>query len=133
HQKAMFAVLGIAVMFAFIFGDAILGRGSRSAAQRQDPVVVEWKFDRHGPLHESELQSARQLLTRFNEFLRTLMVQLGGMPPRVPAVTEREAVNTLMLSRLAEQKGMVISDKAIQSSLKSSFTHPDGTPVTSAE
>lgn len=133
HQKALFAVLGIAVMFAFIFGDSILGRG-RNSGQVQDPVVVDWKFDNHGPLHQSELKNTQQLLTRFNEFLRSLLTKMGGVPPRAPAVTERDAVSALLLSRLAEQKGMVISDKAIQTSLHQSFMHQqDGTPVKNSE
>ena len=65
----------IVAMFAFVFGGYI---GRSGSDPRHDAVVVEWNFDNHGALHEMELQNAKALLTRFNQFLRSLMMEMGG-------------------------------------------------------
>jgi hypothetical protein len=141
NQKILLAVLGIGAMIAFVFLDPLMKYVGRSGKQ-ENPVVVETKY---GALKESDLanmRASRELLEAFLQRVssETISAQVrdGVLDPRLAETAyqrwylnwqqtlmgrstpspEESAVETLVLSKKAQQLGIVVSDRAINDFLK---------------
>src|SRR4051794_1335508 len=124
HQKVLLAGSMIVAMITFVFGSALTGSGSRGGPR--DAVVVELKNDSQGAIHESDLQNTRHMLNSYEEFGRQLQFRLTGMPQRGTPVTERQTIEMILMSRKAEQLGVLVSDETVKSALRNMFRMPDG-------
>ncbi len=141
NQKILLAVVGIGAMVAFVFLDPLTRYMGRNAKQ-ENPVVVQ---TRYGALTQSELGAMRQSRELVELFLRnvsiqTIDVQIGkglldgrmreraveqwfgmwhqGLMVRSKPGPDEAAIETLVLSRKAEQLGLVVSDRSINDLLK---------------
>lgn len=143
NQKMLLAIVGITAMVAFVFLDPLMryvGRGQRV----DNPVVVE---TRYGNLTQRELdnmRASRELLAMFLNRLAdaTVKAQIekGLRDPRTYEMdveqlygffrqqvmetgrsgetSEKAAVETLVLSKKAQQLGLVITDQVINDLLR---------------
>jgi hypothetical protein len=137
----MLAIVGIGAMVAFVFLDPLMKYVGRSGRQ-ENPVVVQTKY---GALTESEMAGIRQSRNLVDLFLNAVSretinaeIKKGALDARmqdraydqwygrwhqmlmqrsVPG-PEEAAVETLVLSKKAQQLGMVVSDRAINDLLK---------------
>jgi hypothetical protein len=137
----MLAIVGIGAMVAFVFLDPLMKYVGRSTRQ-ENPVVVRTKY---GALTETEMAGIRQSRNLVDVFLKAVLIETihaeikkGTLDPRmqdgaferryggwrqmlmersVPG-PEEAAVETLVLSKKAEQLGMVVSDNAINDLLR---------------
>jgi hypothetical protein len=141
NQKIMLAVVGIGAMVAFVFLTPLMSYMSGSAAPA-NPVVVETNY---GNLTVNELESLKYSRELVDRFLRQVTAQFvsnqaarGNLDPRLlDSLVDRQysywrqqlmsrssqgpeqaAVETLVLSKRAEQLGMVISQQAINDKIK---------------
>ncbi|MGD9719658.1 MAG: hypothetical protein AB7O59_00390 [Pirellulales bacterium] len=132
----MLAVVGIGAMVAFVFLDPLMNYLGRSSGP-QDPVVVE---TRYGDYTESQLSAIRQSRELVDIFLAqaaaaTIDAQIAGgqLDPRMrermtegwygqwksqvmgrsKQGPEAAAIETLVLSKRAQDLGMVVSDRAV--------------------
>lgn len=121
HQRAMLAACAILAMIAFVFLGPIMdyfgGRGGQSQA---NPVVVSWN---HGDLRESQMLYLMSLANATNQFLEMAYrtAEASGATPERPLlinVSEQSVVQTSVLSKAAEQQGMVMSDGMINAYLR---------------
>jgi hypothetical protein len=132
----MLAVLGVTLMVAFVLAPPLLdymamGRGP------QDPVVVETKYGDYKESDLFKLRSSRELVEMFlaRAAVETINEQIksGQIDPRMGDNFARSwaehwqrqllvrskpgadaaALETLILSKKAEEMGMVVSDRAI--------------------
>lgn len=141
NQKVLLAIVAITAMVAFVFLDPLMKYVGRTT-KVENPVVVETRYGEltHGQLEG--LRASRELVDRFLRMAtaQTVMAQLekGLFDPRLrdqamnqlygfwhqtlmgrsKAGPEEAAVETLVLSKRAEQLGMVVSDRAINDLLK---------------
>jgi hypothetical protein len=122
NQKAMLAVVTILAMFAFVFLPIFMEQMGSSKVQ--NPVAV--KTTKYGDLHERDV---RNLVEEHHRVLAILteVLQMAGAPPSLAgrilesslgAANMENVVNSWLLSRYAEQMGMVISDQTVNSWLK---------------
>lgn len=142
NQKVLLAVFGVLIMLAFVLGDPIARTIGRVKGP-ENPVIVETRF---GKLTQSELTSLVQQREIVNAFLQQIVratveaqVQKGVVDPRnqmqvfeqiysfwrtkllqrtQAAGREESAVDTLVLSKRAEEAGLVVSDDAINALIK---------------
>jgi hypothetical protein len=125
HTKVFLAVAAVLAIFIFVVGDAITrGGGSSGGAGDVTQTVATWNG---GKLNAGQLGSlvAQRMLT--DKFLRQLFVQGGGrseydFPTSVPTLLlsqqqadqiETEVIGMQVISSLAEQAGMSVSDALI--------------------
>ena len=125
HQKAMFAVLGVMVMIAFVFLPGTATMSGRGGGQSNPVWVHTTKF---GDLRGSEvsaLLSQRQQLLSFLAMLEMDARQAGDKEGKVQFIqrllgpaAEASVVDKWLLARQAEAMGIVVDDKAINSFLQ---------------
>ncbi len=138
----MLAIVGIGAILAFVVGDPLMQLMGRRSQRDQNPVVVETKY---GKLKESDLhamRSSRELVELFlqrvsaetissqvrnnaldsrladmmmQRWYETWKQQLMGRSSPAP---EAAIVETLVLSKKAQQMGIVVSDRAINDFIK---------------
>jgi hypothetical protein len=132
HQKMMLAVLGILVMFSFVFGgmiSQIIG-----ASRVQNPVVVSTA--QFGDLRQSEIQTLlqrqRALVNIWQEIFAAatrkeypkIANQIGpqmfseGVKRIFGGLLQEDVVNEWLAAQYAEQMGIRISDDAIYQFLR---------------
>ncbi|NQU21153.1 MAG: hypothetical protein HQ567_07705, partial [Candidatus Nealsonbacteria bacterium] len=121
NQKAALAVLGVLVIVGFVILPALLeGQGSRGGYK--NPVVVE--TSEFGDLKQSDIEkllNRRQAAIRFARNVGTQVVRLGGEGRAVSQFlrrigdepTEERVVRTWLLTRRAQQAGIIISKDVI--------------------
>lgn len=141
NQKVALAVVSICAIVAFVFGDPLV-RSLGGSREMENPVVVETKY---GAFKESEIQAMRQSRELVNAFLQMTtattvqkLVENGTLDGRMSEMMaqnlytrwrneilernkkgpEEAAIETLILSKKAQQMGMVVSDQAINDMLK---------------
>ncbi|MBI3837482.1 MAG: hypothetical protein HY288_06070 [Planctomycetia bacterium] len=141
NQKILLAIVGIGAMVAFVFLDPLMKYVGRTRRQ-ENPVVVQTKF---GALTESEIAGIRQSRDLVDLFLKAVSVETVNAQIKKGAIDarmqdqalnqwygywreqlmvrsapgpEEAAVETLVLSKKAQQLGMVVSDRAINDLLK---------------
>jgi hypothetical protein len=130
HTKAFMAVAAVLAIFIFVVGGAISSSTqSGGGGQHAGATVATWNG---GSLTEGQLQSliAQRLIV--NDFLQRLFAQGGGrsgydFPPNVPVLLlrgqsqdylESEVIDTEVISTLATQAGITVSDAMINHSLE---------------
>lgn len=127
HTKVFLAVAAVLAIFIFVVGDA-LNSVSGSGDDRRDAgaTVATWNG---GSLNEAQLGSLIAQRILVNDFLRALIGQSGidpqyELPTSVPLQgfilpseqleqVEMDVINTEVLSSLATQAGMTVSDDLI--------------------
>jgi SurA N-terminal domain len=112
HERLMMAVLVLMAMIAFVFMDPIFGvRSGRTRAQ--DPVVAETAL--YGDIHESDMQRMLSGRALANRFVQQTFADLYGFTPEAyfGPDTESGVVDTMILSRKAEQMGVRVTDAEI--------------------
>ncbi len=141
NQKILLAIVGIGAMVAFVFLDPLTRYMSRNSRQ-VNPVVVQ---TRYGALTQNELGAMRQSRELVELFLRSVSIETmdaqiakGLLDGRMRGAAVQQwfsmwqqrlmgrsklgpdeaAIETLVLSRKAEQLGLVVSDRAINDLLK---------------
>jgi hypothetical protein len=141
NQKVLLVTVTLAAILAFVFLDPLMKYVGRSG-RPENPVVVQTKY---GALTESELIGIRQSRDLVDLFLRAVttetvnaQVKQGAIDARTAERAleqyytfwrqnllvrsaqgpEEAAVETLVMSKKAEQLGMVVSDGAINDLLK---------------
>lgn len=130
HSKAFMAAAAVMCMFLFVFASGTGGGPSRDGAREAGAKVASWKG---GSINQQELASYvnNRLLT--NELLQRLFVQGGGQDPAYdlpPGLTElmlqsrqreyveMDAIAIEVISQLATQAGMTVSDDMINTVLE---------------
>ena len=117
NQKVMLAVITILAMFAFVFLPIFMEQ--MGSSKTQNPVAV--KTSKYGDLHESDV---RNLVDEHHWVLGILteVLQKAGLPQgyaqrimeaNLGPADPQSVVNNWLLTKYAEQVGMVISDQAI--------------------
>ncbi|HEX3726035.1 MAG TPA: hypothetical protein VHV08_07315 [Pirellulales bacterium] len=141
NQKILLAIVGIGAMVAFVFLDPVM-KYIGSSRTPENPVVVETKY---GGLKESDLLAMRQSRELVDIFLQRVaaetintQVKNGVLDPRMfdravqqwhgtwhdylmgrsTEAPEEAAVETYVLSRRAQQAGVIVNDRAVNEFLK---------------
>lgn len=119
HQKAFLAILALMAMISFVVLPIVMDIMGSSPAR--DPVVVSTQ--KYGSLHQSKLWALRQnreVLRGFLQHLQQATIEAEGNPRQVMMVlyrigtaSEEDVVDTWLLSRQAEELGLVVSDETI--------------------
>ncbi|MEX0677218.1 MAG: hypothetical protein WD063_09095 [Pirellulales bacterium] len=141
NQKILLATVGIGAMVAFVFLPPLTQYMGGSAKQA-NPVVVETDYGSFTQSELDNLEFSRDVVDRFLQRVTTKVIanQVGQgnldarlyqtlaerhymiwrqqLMARSQQGPEKAAIETLVLSRRAEQMGMVISDQAINDLLK---------------
>ncbi|MEN6407546.1 MAG: SurA N-terminal domain-containing protein [Thermoguttaceae bacterium] len=122
NQKLMLALLTLLAMFGFVFLPAILeGMGGRSI---QNPVVVH--TTQFGDLKEHDLQTLVQQKRKVLGAL-SFVLQSVGVPAnmaqqwlesRLGSGSEESVANAWLLSQVAQQQGIIVSDDMVNGYLK---------------
>jgi hypothetical protein len=146
NQKVMLAILGVAVMIAFVMSDMLQSLGGYGNGRGAAPAYVEMFGRQYSEAEVGQIVANRQSL---REFMRLLVVRMAeadrqqtlASDPFVQLMVnsrlnlieevlfarfnqgaEQAAVETLLLARHAEQAGMIVSDDAINDFLESFVT-----------
>ena len=128
REKLMIAVLGLLAMIAFVVLPIIMqNMGSR---QRSNPRVVT--TTQYGDIHEFQLhriRQNRQILLGFLRQLQQAVMVAGGETQSVEmaiqeigTASEEHVVDSWLLTRRAEELGLVVDDVAINTYLKALTT-----------
>jgi hypothetical protein len=128
HQKALFAVLGIMVMFAFVVLPIYMQ--SLDSQKNRNPLVLS--TTRYGNIDEVRLRTLRanhSALEQFFNQLARMSQQAEGEPSALAPLTnmlgsnsERGVIDQWLLASRAEELGLNISDDAIADFLKEALT-----------
>jgi hypothetical protein len=127
HQKLMLAGLTILAMFSFVF----LGSISTllDSGQVKNPVAV--RTSKYGKLTQRDLAYMRQDHRLFLQIISKIYTQALGLNPEISikvaernfgTVSDEDLVNNWLMSKRAEEIGMVISDKTINDFLQNNVT-----------
>jgi hypothetical protein len=141
NQRVLLAIVAITAMVAFVFLDPLMKYVGRRA-KSENPIVVETKYGSLNYVQLESMRASRELVEHFlqNVTAKTVMSQLnkGLIDPRLRDQAmnqlfgfwqqmlmgrskpgpEESAIETWILSRKAEQLGMVVSDRAINDLLR---------------
>lgn len=136
NQKVMLAVLAITAMVAFVFLDPVmryLGQGP----QVENPVVVETKYGKWTQAQLDNFRAQREFVNRFLQYVtsQTVMAEnkAGRVQPhqldlqaqqlymiwhqllmeRTKPGPEEAAIETIVLSRRAQEIGMVVNEQTV--------------------
>ncbi len=124
HTKVFLAVAAVLAIFIFVVGDAISRGGSSDNDGGGTQVVATWNGGKLNVAQLSSLMAQRRLT---DEFLKAVFGQGGGssiydLPTSIPPLLlgqqqldqlETEVIGLEVMSDLAEQAGMSVSDTLI--------------------
>jgi len=124
HQKWMLIIFGVGIIIIFTVGSSIQQMQSmRQGGRGKDPVAVTWK---HGELTDSRLANLRRQRIMMSNYLQqlfreALFAEGKGVPsfPDIPQTNAEEViVQTAILADLAERKGVMVGDQAVEDVLE---------------
>ncbi len=121
HQRWFIAAAGLMAIFAFVFVDPLTNIIQGNAAASQDAPVATTTY---GTIRDHQLfrmVMKRRILNEFLDSAWRLGYQAGGRYERRPirfADTEQGVVEHYLLTKKAEELGMVISDRMVNDYLK---------------
>jgi hypothetical protein len=110
--------LTIMTMFAFVFLGQVAGNRSGGSGEFKDPEVFKWKY---GSVHKSEIEERLRLRRMINQFLAQAALKANQSPQIIMMLqqnqifppVEKAVVDTMLLSKKAQQLGIVVSDRMV--------------------